>query len=92
MDVIRRVFDFKRGSVTMTFAPSGGDESVLIDHSGPLYMSVDEAHSFQATLIDFLAIARTNPAGIPSQKLPDDFTVTPKFSPTTPPMAPDTQL
>lgn len=57
-----RVFDFKRGTVTITYDPdAANDECVYIDHSGPLSMTLDETHRFHSFFMDFLAIAREMP-------------------------------
>ncbi len=57
-----RVFDFSRGSVTITYDPDAAqDECVFIDHSGPLFLTLDETHRFHAFFMDFLAIAREMP-------------------------------
>lgn len=57
-----RVFDLSRGSVTITYDPdAANDECVYIDHSAPLFMTLDETHRFHAFFMDFLATAREIP-------------------------------
>lgn len=78
-DKFSRVFDFKRGSVTITYDPdAANDECVFIDHSGPLFMDLDETHKFHAAFMDFLAHAREIPRRPTHAQLAKDFTVQPR--------------
>jgi hypothetical protein len=77
-----RVFDFSRGLVTITYDPEAAqDECVFIDHSGPLFLTLDETHRFHAFFMGFLAIAREMPkrpthAQVQqAAELPKDFSV-----------------
>lgn len=57
-----RVFEFSRGSVIITYDPEAvADECVYIDHSGPMFMTLDETHRFHAFFMGFLAEAREMP-------------------------------
>lgn len=71
--VLTRVFQFSTGSVLLHYDPDSTTcDSVLIDSSGPIRLSLDETHSFHAVFMDFLALARSMPqAPLPVEKTND---------------------
>lgn len=75
---LSRIFDYTRGSITITYDPeSATEDCVYIDHSAPLFMSLDETHRFYSFFMDFLATARESYQRRPRQELPKDFRVSP---------------
>lgn len=74
---ISRVLDLSRASITFTYDPeAASDECVFIDHSGPLFLTLDDAHKLYATYADFFALCREEQRR-PRQELPRDFNVSP---------------
>lgn len=60
--ILTREFTFSTGSVSLHYDPdSTTRDSVLIDSSGPIRLTLDETHSFHAAFCDFLALARSTP-------------------------------
>lgn len=56
---ISRCLDLSRVSITMTYDSEAiNDESVYIEHSGPLFLTLDDAHKLYATYADFFALCR----------------------------------
>jgi len=59
---ISRSLDLSRASITMTYDPeAANDECVFIDHTGPLFLTLDDAHKLYATYADFFAMCREQP-------------------------------
>lgn len=56
---ISRTLDLTRASISFTYDPeSPNEECVYIDHSGPLFLTLDDAHTLYAAYADFFALAR----------------------------------
>lgn len=67
--VLVREFDFSTGTLKLYYDPdSTTSDSVLIDTSGPIRLTLDETHALHAIFSDFLAVARRTPqAPLPAE-------------------------
>lgn len=73
MSKIVREFETTRGTLKVSYDPDEKiEDSVYIEHSAPLFLSIDDLHRLHSFFADFLSTARSNPQQV-RQELPKDF-------------------
>lgn len=56
--LIRRVFSYSRGAIVLTYNPNNTDAPVGLDFSGPMLLTLTEAHDFGQFYSEFLAFTQ----------------------------------